>query len=238
MTPTFLKPIALQAKHALASANLAMGSSHLHELLAALHGFNTAIAFRSYVTQEVSPGDPPLLVFLDTAKALARCLVLRPDVDAQRVVGELTQALRQTRDPSTIYVLTDRVSDSLAAFVRRTVLQEPRMQGVDDDDAERLRATLAEGWGDNRIQRSMSLNSGPLRVTDERFRQEDAVTVLEATGTYIDRLDEEGSFDFSADFDERRPGLYALARSQVTFRPGDVEEDDDLVMDFQHPSLD
>jgi len=238
MTPTFLKPIAHQAKHALASANLAMGSSHLHELLAASHGFNTAIAFRSYVEQEVSPGDPPLLVFLDTTKAIARCQDLRPDVDAQRVVGELTQALRQTRDPSTIYVLTDRVSDSLVAFVRRTVLQEPRMQGVNDDDAERLRATLAKGSGDNHIQRSRSLNSGPVRVSDEPLRQDDAATVFEATGTYIDQLDEEGSFDFRADFEERRPRLYALTRTQVTLRPGEFEEDDDLIMDFQHPSSD
>lgn len=239
MTPTFFKPIALQAKRELTSVNLDMGSSHLHELLAALHGFNTAIAFKTYLEKTIDPViDFPVLVLLDTHNARCRCRALRPDVDAYRVVGELSQALRQSRDPSTIYFEQDRVSDSRVSFVRSRVLAEPRMHGVVDDAAARLQSTLDEGWGDNRIQRSWSLNSGPVRVSNDRLRRNGQTAVLEAAGVYTDRYSEEGSFDVEAEFSELRPGIYTLANSAVTFRPGEFEEEGDLIMDFQRPDFD
>lgn len=236
MTPTFFKPIALQAKRELASASLDMGSSHLHEQLAALHGFNNAIAFKTYLDKHLKPAiDFPTLVLLDIEKAVARCQALKANVNAHWVVGVLAQTLRQTRDPSTIYFEQDRVSDSLVSFVRSKVLGEPRMQGVIDDAAARLQSTLDEGWGDNRIQRSMSLNSGPVRVNSPRVRLDGRTAVLEATGVYADRNGEEGSFDFEAFFDERRPGIYSFTGSDITFRPGEFEEEDDLIMDFPYP---
>lgn len=187
MTPTFFKPIALQAKRELTSVNLDKGSSHLHELLAALHGFNTAIAFKTFLEKTLEPViDFPVLVLLDTENARSRCRALRPDVDAYRVVGELTQALRQPRDASTIYFEQDRVSDSLVCFVRSRVLGEPRMRGVIDDAAARLQSTLDEGLGKNRIQRSWSLNSGPVTMSNDRVRLEGQTAFLEATDHIMD----------------------------------------------------
>ena len=239
MTPSFFKPIALQAKRELASANLDMGSSHLHELLAALHGFNSAIAFKTFLTKQLNTcADLPVLVTLDTRRARSRCEDLNPDVSAHRVVGELSQLLRQSREPSVAYFEQDRVSDSLVSFVRARVLSEPRMLGVVDDEAARLNAKLDSGWGDNHIQRSMSLNSGPVTVGDEQVRRIGDGRLLTTTGVYTDRRGEAGSFDFEANFNERCPGIYILADSAVAFRPGEFEEDDDLVMDFQHPRED
>lgn len=241
MTPYFFKPIALQAKRELASANMPVGSSHLHELLAALHGFNSAIAFKTFLVKTFEPIiDCPVLVVLDSDSARSRCRALRPDVDAYRVVGELTQALRQSRDASAIYFEQDRVSDSLVSFIRSRVLDEPRMLRVVDDEAARLKAKLDFGWGDNHIQRSMSLNSGPVVVREERFRQVSEMAILETKGTYTDRYGEAGSFDFEADFSQLHLRIYTLGVEEIHFRPGEFEddEDDDLIMDFQHPGED
>ena len=239
MTPLFFKPIALQAKRELASDNLPVRSSHLHELLAALHGFNSAIAFKTFLTKQLDPNtDLPFLVTLDTKRARSRCQDLNPDVSAHRVVGALSQLLRQSREPSVAYFEQDHVSDSLVSFVRARVLAEPRMLGVIDDEAARLKGKLDFGWGDNRIQRSMSLNSGPVTVGEEQVRRNGDGLSLTTTGVYTDRNGEAGSFDFEAWFNELCPGIYTLATSAATFRPGEFEDDDDLVMDFQHPGED
>ena len=239
MTPSFFKPIALEAKRELASENLLVGSSHLHELLAALHGFNTAIAFKNCLSDYlVGDTAPPLLVLLDAEQALARCQSLMPGIEAWRVVTALTDLLRRSPYLGAVYHLRDRWANSLIGYIRSSVLQEPRMRGVADDANARLGEILNAGWGDNHIQRSNALNSGPVRVGEHQVRTDVGRGRIEATGTYTNTDGEQGSFDLQAHFEELRPRLYALTRCTVDSRPGVLEDDEDPITDFPYPSED
>lgn len=201
MKAPILKRAAHWAKHDLASKNVSLGSSQVHELIAAMLGFNTHAAFAQSSALDQSTLLAPALVDLDAKRALSRCQALDASLPATLVVDRLTHVLEKASTHELVFASGYHADTQ--ALVHHAVLAQPRMAGVVDNNR------ALHGTGS-----FITFPSGKGRIR--------------ASGEYEDAQGESGSFDVDALFAHQVGPVYALERLTVDFRPGEF---DDLVMD-------
>jgi hypothetical protein len=226
MKAPILKRVAHWARHDPASKDVSLGSSQVHELIAAVLGFNTHAAFSQSTTLDQSTLIAPALVQLDPKLAQARCRALDDSLPAALVVERLTRILEKASTHELVFASNYHADTQ--AFVRHAVLAQPRMAGVVDDVEARVQASVREGWADNDILRMMADNSGPVHGTASMTTFQDGRGRIRASGEYEDAQGESGSYDLDAMFEHQTGLVYVLKGLTVDFRPGEFE---DLVMD-------
>lgn len=195
MKAPILKRVAHWAKHDLASKNAPLGSGQIHQVLAAMLGFNSLAAFEASSALEVSTLTSPTLVKLDTTRAMSRCQALSPSLPAELIVARLTHVLEQASTAELLFVGGYR--SDCRAFVSRGVLAQPRMADAADEQVQ-------EGGS--------------------RTYVDNGVCVVEAEGEYDNAQGESGSFDLQAWFAHQAGAVYVLERMSVDFRPGQFDE--------------
>lgn len=195
MKAPILKRVAHWAKHDLASKNAPLGSGQIHQVLAAMLGFNSLAAFEASSVLEVSTLTSPTLVKLDTTRAMSRCQALAPTLPAALVVARLTHVLEKASTAELLFVGGYR--SDCRAFVSRGVLAQPRMAGAAEAQVQEV---------------------------DSRTYVDHGVCVVEAEGEYDNAQGETGSFDFQAWFTHHAGAVYGLERMSVDFRPGEFPD--------------
>jgi hypothetical protein len=223
MKAPVLKRIAHWAKHDLASKNQHLGSSQVHEILAALFGFQSNAAFSQSAALSEGSLAAAVVVHTQPALALERCRALLPDLDGPLVVSRLRHILEQASTADLMFP-SGRETRATQAFVRQCVLADPRMAGVVDDVEARVQASVDAGWEDNEMLRLMADNSGPVRVEYAAVDFHPDSCRIEASGEYVDAQGRDGSFDLEARFCARGSVIYELDDVALEFRPGEFDE--------------
>lgn len=211
MKAPVLKRVAHWAKHDLASKNQPLGSSQVHEILAALFGFQSNAAFSQSAALNAGSSAAPMVVHTQPALALERCRVLGPDLDGPLVVRRLRHILEQASTAELMFP-SGRETRAVHGFVRRCVLTDPRMAGL--VDAVESGAAVS----------SWAANSGPVRVEDAAVDFHPDGCRIEASGEYVDAQGTEGSFDLEARFCARGSVAHELDDVALEFRPGEFDE--------------
>ena len=228
MNTQLLKSIAFQAKRRLASENLPVGSSKIHQLIAALHGFNSKAAMLAFVTDHPSLSSTPVLVRLNPALAKSRCVEICEGIDPDRVVAVLCEAFEASRHPTSRYVLNDMETPSTRYLIRALVHAEPRMGPMDDLDPDYV-------LGEWEIRPMVGLTieiSTPATMSIVLFPGSGSAS---AVGYYRDKDGVSGGYELGAVIHEHRSGLYGLESSTVSFSPTEMTDEDDLMEEFYVP---
>lgn len=201
MKAPILKRVAHWARHDLASKNVHLGSGQVHQLIAAMLGFNTHAAFAQSSALDTAVLAAPAVVELDTKRGLARCQALDASLPARLVVNRLTHILESANTHELVFAGGHHATTS--ALFRHVILSQPRMSGVADNNRS------LQGTGS-----LITFPNGHCRIR--------------ASGEYVDAHGESGSVDLDAMFEHQAGPVFALERLTVDFRPGEFDE---LVMD-------
>ncbi|MFZ7095437.1 hypothetical protein ACOPJQ_08905 [Luteimonas dalianensis] len=211
MKAPVLKRVAHWAKHDLASKNQPLGSSQVHEILAALFGFQSNAAFSQSAVLNAGSPAAAMVVHTQPELALERCRSLGADLDGPLVVRRIRHILDQASTADLMFP-SGRETRAVHAFVRRCVLANPRMAGL--VDAVESGAAVS-AW---------AANSGPVRVEYAAVDFHADGCRIEASGEYVDAQGTEGSFNLEARFRARDSVNYELGDVALEFRPGEFDE--------------
>ena len=215
MKAPVLKRVAHWAKHDLASKHQPLGSSQVHEILAALFGFRSNAAFSQSAALNAGSSAAAIVVHTQPELALERCRVLGADLDGALVVRRILHILDQASTADLMFP-SGRETRAVHAFVRRCVLADPRMTGlVDPVDS----GAAVSAW---------AANAGPVRVEYAAVDFHPDGCRIEASGEYVDAQGTEGSFDLEARLRPNGPIIHELDNVALEFRPGEF---DDLIID-------
>lgn len=224
MKPPNLKRIAHWAKHDLASKNQTLGTGHIHELTAAMFGFNSHAAFlQSDALEQLLPAYPTIAV-LDSERAVQRCNAIVPNVDATLVVKRLEEMLDKESSPELLFLKLTHEANAPAQMARQWVLRHPRMKGVVDNLEARIRGAVANGFQDNDMLRSIYKHAGPVNLSSVSTDYVQGTIRIQGSGEYEDAAGKGGRVQLEAHFKPLWPRIYRTDHLDVEFFPGEFEE--------------
>jgi hypothetical protein len=240
MNEGLFKSVAYAAKTRLNESGFDVRSGHLHEIIAALHGYDSNAAFRAAQTSSPdSTTNQPIVVLLDTERAMHRVAVLLPEIGASnvpaitgsrpqslaayamaRMVSECLEAV-STQDR--IYLALSGINSdnaALDAYARAIVLADPIMAGVVDDPEARYRSTIKEGFSDD-IARIRAMHGGPLKFPCSSCHVSEGRLHIELSDEYFAANEESGVVRVCLEGEAIGHGTYFIDQVRAEFAEGE-----------------
>ena len=244
MNDVMYRSVAHAAKTQLNESGFDVRSGHLHEIIAALHGYDSNAAFRAAKTSLSDfKADGPIVVLLDMERASRRVKALLPDIGASdvpafaashpqelaayamaRAVAEYLEAM-STQDR--IFLALSGINSENAAldtYARAIVLADPIMAGVVDDPEARYQSAIDEGFSDE-IASLQAKHGGLLKFPYSSCGVSEGRLHIELSDEYSAVNEEHGVVRVYLEGEEIGHRTYVIDRARAEFTKGDYFDD-------------
>lgn len=181
MNDNLFKPAAYAAKKRLIDSGIDVGSGHIHEIIAALQGYQSKAAFVADASQKpFYIGATPVVVHMDIQLATDRAKMLLPGITGRKapILGDekgqrdsafgiarsISECLEEASTSRLIFLRPMYVScgnRALKAYARAIAMADSAMTGVVDDPKVRYREAIEQGFS-GEMSELMAKHLGPL----------------------------------------------------------------------------
>ena len=181
MNDNLFKPAAYAAKKRLIDSGFDVGSGHIHEIIAALQGYQSKAAFIADASQKpFSIAAAPVVVHVDIQLATDRAMMLLPGITGRKVSSpgdekgqrdsaygiaqSISECLEEASTSRLIFLRPMHIScknSALKAYARAIAMADPVMTSIVDDPKFRHADAIDQGfsWG---MAGLMAKHLGPL----------------------------------------------------------------------------
>lgn len=166
MNDNLFKPVAYTAKKRLIESGYDVGSGHIHEIIAALHGYQSKAAFIADASQQPFPiTAAPVVVHMDMQFATDRATGLLPGIGGRKaprpedekgrrdsaygIALSISECLEEASTSRLIFLRPMYIScenRALKAYATAIAMADPVMTGVVDDPKVRYRDAIDQGF--------------------------------------------------------------------------------------------
>lgn len=181
MNDNLFKPAAYAAKKRLIDSGFDVGSGHIHEIIAALQGYQSKAAFVADASQKsFSIAAAPVVVHMDIQFATDRAMMLLPGItgrnaprlgdekgqrdSAHRIAQSISDCLEEASTSRLIFLRPMYIScenRALKTYARAIAMADPIMTGIVDDPKVRYRDAIEQGFSGGMAE-LMAKHLGPL----------------------------------------------------------------------------
>lgn len=244
MNNSIFKSVAFAAKTRLNESGFDVRTGHIHEIIAALHGYRSNAAFRANkapLTDSNSGG--PIVVLLSTQLASDRVMALLPriggrkapspgDDKAQRhaahaIATDVSECVEAVSTEGRLYLRPMGITcenTALKAYAREIALADPIMSGVVDDPEVRYQNEINEGFSEE-IAEFRAKHLGHLTFPFGSCGAVDDRLFIEVSDEYSTVNEEHGVVRVYLEGRSLEHRVYVIDHARAEFTEGDYFDD-------------
>lgn len=238
------KSVAYAAKTRLSQSGFDVRSGHIHEIIAALHGYQSNAAFLADASQSSNlMTSTPDVILLDMQVASNRVKTLLPgiggrkapradDDKAQRdaahaIARDVSECLEAASVAGQIFLRPMYIScenTALAAYAKTIALTDPILAGVVDDPDARYRDAINEGFSEE-MANFQAKHLGPLKFPFGSCGVVDGRLHIELSDEYFPVEGEGGVVRVYIEGTQRWRSTYVINSVRAEFSEGEYFDD-------------